>query len=154
MLKIKFNINEFTIIFWGELKENKCWKYISSQSSQFNLCLSVSAPLPFSFQPSLFFVSAFFLFSFSLPSSFLFLFSVGSAPFSSCSFLVQRPFFFFSPLFLFFFLFMRCPFFSPKTFLSPKHFSLQPKTFFSSAQNIFFSAQNISLLLLHVSLFE
>ena len=42
MLKIKSNINEFTIIFfWEDLKENKCWKILCS-SPHF---LSASAPL-------------------------------------------------------------------------------------------------------------
>ena len=77
--------------------------------------------------------------SFLLQCSFLFwsaLFSFFCSPFpvppfSSFCFLVQS-------LFLFFLVHV-FPLFSPKTFLNPKHFSVQPKTFFSSAQNLFFS---------------
>ena len=127
MLKIKSNINEFTIIFfWEDLKENKCWKIIYS-------ALSVQHP-------------------FSVPAL-LFLFL--SAPHTSFSFLFpgQPPLYFFSFLLAFFFFsLVCCPlFFSPKYFFfqpkcfsaqkhffQPKMFLLQPKTFFSSAQNVFF----------------
>ena len=83
--------------------------------------------------------------SFLLQCSFLFwsaLFSFFCSPFpvppfSSFCFLVQS-------LFLFFLVHV-FPLFSPKTFLNPKHFSVQPKTFFSSTQNIFFQPKTFLL---------
>ena len=133
MLKIKFNINEFTIIFLRRFEGKKMnAKESPSASTSFNVplsCFSVSFLLqpPFLLQCLLFaivppfvsflFVSAFFLFPgsvFSAPS--LFLFSVS--------------FFFFSTYLSFLFSSRVALFFNPKTFFfSPKQFSLQPKTF-------------------------
>ena len=129
MLKIKFNINEFTIIFWEELKGNKCWKILCSSP----LFLSASAPHLFSFflfQPFSFFqlqhrcsfppfVSAFsttLLEKFSL--LLLFLFS-SRVPFFS----VQKLFFFSPKCFA---LLSLASFFS--SFFSPYVFKGQPKT--------------------------
>ena len=131
MLKTKFNINEFTIIFffWEDWKEKECSKDLVQPPSLASAFLSVqplfsSAP-PFS---SFLFVSVFFLFS-----GFVF-----NASFVS----VQRLllFLFFLPFFSF--QFTCCPFFQPKNiFFSPKQFSLQPKhvALLSSAPLFFFS---------------
>ena len=111
-------------------------KETPSASTSFSVpvpCFSVSFLLqrPFLFWSALF---SFFCSPFPVP------------PFSSFCFLVQ-------PLFLFFLVHV-LPFFSPKTFLNPKHFSVQPKTFFSLAQNIFFFFQfSHSSLLLFSALF-
>ena len=159
MLKIKFNINKFTIIFLRRFEgknENKRISFSLYQlqrlpSFLFSLCSVQHLPflLSFLFQPFFFFLF-FFLVLFSVP---LFgevqrlLFLLLSA------FLL---FLFFLPFFSF--QFMCCPFFSaqkhffqpktilssaqnlfqfsPKHFFSPKQFSLQPKTFFNSTQNI------------------
>ena len=95
-------------------------KETPSASTSFSVpvsCFSVSFLLQ---RPFLFWSALFSLFC----SPFL------VPPFSSFCFLVQ-------PLFLFFLVHV-LPFFSPKTFLNPKPFSVQPKTFFS-AQNVFAS---------------
>ena len=114
MLKIKFNINEFTIIFWEELKGNKCWKILCSSP----LFLSASAPHLFSF----FLFQPFSFFQLQHRCSF--------PPFVSAfsTTLLEK----FSLLLLFLFS-SRVPFFSVQ-----KH-SFQPKTIFSSAQKHFFS---------------
>ena len=133
--------------FWGDSKENKCWKYISSQSSQFSLCLSVSAPLPFSFstlsflfQHSLFSVSALqrLPFSFCFVSAFFF-YSMPSSVFQFCalpfSFSFSALFFFSSPalLFSFFLSKMCCPSLAQNVGLfSPKRLSFQPNLLFSA----------------------
>ena len=115
MLKIKFNINEFTIIFLRRFERKRMLNRSRSASVQF-----------------------------STPSSFLLLFFLFQCLFfffSFFSFCFQRtPFVSFLPAFLFFSVHV-CPFFQPKTILSSaqKHFFqlrtflLQPKTFFSSA---------------------
>ena len=117
-----FNINEFTVIILRRF-EGKKWTQkkllqplpASASPSLVFQCLFCFSALFFSGQR----FSPFFCSPFPVP------------PFSSFCFLVQ-------PLFLFFLVHV-LPFFSPKTFLNPKHFSVQPKTFFSSAQNLFFS---------------
>ena len=125
--------------FLGDLKENKCWKYILSQSSKFTLCLSVLAPLSFVFQP---FHASLCFFFFCL-SVFLFPGSVFSAPFcfssASFCFFSAPPFVSFLPAFPFL---PRCPqlFFSFNVlpfFQRPKHF-FQPKTIFSCCFSLFY----------------
>ena len=146
MLKTKFNINEFTIIFffWEDWKEKECSKDLVQPPSLASAFLSVqplfsSAP-PFS---SFLFVSVFFLFS-----GFVF-----NASFVS----VQRLllFLFFLPFFSF--QFTCCPFFQPKNIF------FQPKTILSSAQTccsfkfspsflFFFSGQRLHLFFFFFSL--
>ena len=118
MLKIKFNINEFTIFLRRFEGKNEC-KRISFSLYQFQRL------------PSLFF-SLFFA---SAPFSFLqcLLFFSVSEPFLSCSpfFSGQRPFSAFvqCPLFLFC---RRVALLQPKIFIfNPKRFSAQKSLFFS-----------------------
>ena len=144
MLKIKFNINKFTVIFLRRFEGKNERKRISFNLYQlqrlpsflFSLCSVQCLPflLFFLFQP-------FFFFFFSG--------SVFSAPFLG-KFSASLLFLFFLPFFSF--QFTCCPFFSPKTFFfqpktilcsAQKQFSLQPKTFFSLAQNIFFNPKTI-----------
>ena len=126
MLKIKFNTNEFTIIFSEKIGKKK-----NAQKISFSLC---SVQHPFFFSPS------FLLFFFS-----------ASAPFSSSfSFCFQRPLFVsFLPAFLFFSVHV-CPFFQPKNIF------FQPKTILSSAQNLFQLSPHhcFSLFLFCFSLFS
>ena len=100
MLKIKFNINEFKIIFLRRLKEKMNAKESLSASTGFSVPLAC--------------------FSVSFLLQRLFFFSV-----SALFFLLQRPLFF-SPTPHFFFSLDLLPFFfSPKYFFSPKRFSAQ-----------------------------
>ena len=122
MLKIKFNINEFTIIFLRRFEGKNERKRIS-----FSLYQLQRPPLVFQcllcFNPPFCF-SASFLFSlFLFSASFFFCFC--SAPLSFCFYSAPA---LFSPALTFSFLQTCCPFFSPK------HFSAQD-TF--SAQNVF-----------------
>ena len=119
MLKIKFNINEFTIIFSEEIRRKINAENISrlsppSSASIFqfqHLCLSVSALSVFCFSPS--------------APLFFFLFLSSSAPL------------FFLP-FLFWF---SASFFLPSVhvlpFFQPKNIFFRPKQFSFSAQNLF-----------------
>ena len=121
MLKIKFNINEFTIIFLRRFEGKQMLKnYLFSALSLFQPSFSFS----FSTTPFFFFF-CFSLFSISAPLLF---------QSSAC----------FSPFFqrlTFSFLQTCCPFFSPKYFFSPKRVSVQPKRVatLSSAPLCFFS---------------
>ena len=152
MLKIKFNINKFTIIFLRRFEGKNEHKRISFSLYQlqrlpsflFSLCSVQHLPflLFFLFLP-------FFFFSFFSGSIFSAPFWRSLAPlFSSFK---RLSFVSFLPAFLFFSVHVLPFFFSPKTFFlaqnnslfSPKPFSVQPKTFFqpktilSSTQNLF-----------------
>ena len=151
MLKIKFNINEFTIIFLrrfdGKNERKRIFFSVFSASALFSFVLCSGLFLSFLlFQPSsLFLFSA--TFPFSVQCLFFFFFSVSALLFFCFS--VSAPLFlvFCFSLFLSFVqhhfscFFRRVAlFFQPKTILSSaqKHFFqaetflLQPKTFFSS----------------------
>ena len=139
MLKIKFNINKFTIIFfWEDWKENNCWKIICSALSvqlqrrtflySNSLFLSASTPLS----------SAFLFWSTPLSSAFSLLVS---ASFFSCSLHPAPP----TPFLLFVFLFF-LPFFSAFShyvlpFFSP---SVQLKTFFSCFMSLYLNKSSFS----------
>ena len=118
MLKIKFNINEFTIIFWEELKGNKCWKILCS-SPLFLLASTLHLSSFFLFQPFSFFQLQR---RYSFPP-FVSIFSTT---------LLEK----FS-LFLLFLFSSRVPFFSAQKlfFFKPKTF-FQPKTFCSFKFNL------------------
>ena len=124
MLKIKFNINEFTIIFSEKIEKKINAKKLSAQPSLFNFSAT-----PFSV-PALFFfqLQRLFLLLFSSPSAPLFFvlffcfIPLSLAPLSS--FLLDVLPFFYQP---------KNIFFSPKPFFCPKCFCLSPKYFFSSA---------------------
>ena len=122
MLKIKFNINEFKIIFLRRFEGKNERKRISFSLYRLQCPLSC------------------FLVSFLLQPPFLlqrlFFFSV-----SALFFLLQRPFFFSLVPHFFFSLDVLPFFFSPKYFFNPKRFSTQD-TF--SAQNVF-QPKNLSL---------
>ena len=121
MLKIKFNINEFTIIFLRRFEGKQMLK------NQLFSALSLFQPsFSFSFSTTPFF----FFFCFSL-------FSI-SAPLLFQSSACFSPFF---QRLTFSFLQTCCPFFSPKYFFSPKRFSVQPKRLatLTSAPLFFFS---------------
>ena len=140
MLKIKFNINEFTIIFLRRFDGKNERKRISF--SLYQLQRPFSVPVLFLFQFQRFSVVSaappFFNFSFSVsfmlqrPFLFFSFLPWSAAPFSSSLFFLgQRavsPFFF--PALTFLFLLMCCPF--STQVLSPKCFSVQPNTFFFS----------------------
>ena len=125
MLKIKFNINEFTIVFFFLRRlEGKRMLKRSRLASQFSVCLPFcSASVQFS--ASLFFFS----FCFSVFSFFWFRFQ------RLLLFLFNASFYFFSSCL--------CFLFSSRValFFSPKQFSLQPKrvALLSSALLFFFS---------------
>ena len=131
MLKIKFSINEFTIIFFEKIGKKINTEKLSAQPSLFNFSVA-----PFSILALFFFqIQCLFLLLFSSSQHlFLLLFSSPSAP------LFFFLFFCFFPLSLAplsSFLLDVLPF-----FYQPKNIFFQPKTFFTSAQNIFASAQN------------
>ena len=137
MLKIKFNINEFTIVFFfpEKIGRKKNAQKISFSlpvqrlpSFLFSLCSVQRLPFLLFFLFQCFF---FFLVSFSTPPLFLF----------------NASFYFFSSCLSFLFSSRVALFFSPKTFFfSPKQFSLQPKrvALLSSAL-LFFSGQRLLL---------
>ena len=131
MLKIKFNINEFTIIFFSK----KIGRKKNAQKISFSLPVQ---RLP-SFLFSLCSVQRLpFLLFFLFQRFFFFLVSFSAPPFVSIQRLLL--FLFFLPFFSF--QFTCCPFFQPKNiFFSPKQFSLQPKhvALLSSAPLFFFS---------------
>ena len=152
MLKIKFNINKFTIIFFEKIGKKINAKKLSAQPSLFNFnAAPFSAPALFFFQFQCLFLLLFssgqclFLLSFSSPSALLFFFlffyffPLSLAPLSS--FLLDMlPFFyqskniFFSPKHFLL---------QPKTFFQPKTFLPQPKILFQFSPKILFSAQNV-----------
>ena len=115
MLKIKFNTNEFTIIFSEKIGKKK-----NAQKISFSLC-SVQHP---------FFSSCFNVFS-------LFSASIFSAPL--CFFFAPAFSFFFFLVF-FSFQFMCALFFSPKTFFSAQNNSLFRPNVFASVQPLFSSS--------------
>ena len=133
MLKIKSNINEFTIIFSEKIRRKIHAEKLSVQPSLFSTLSLFQPSFSFSFSAAHFF----FFFCFSL-------FWSAPLPFSASLFF----FFSFLPALLFFSVHV-CLAFQPKAILSsaqklffqPKTFLLQPKTFFSSAQNLFFSLE-------------
>ena len=142
MLKIKFNINKFTIIFLRRFEGKNEHKRISFSLYQLQRLPSFLFSL-YSVQHLL------FLLFFLVQPFFLFLFfsgSVFSAPFWR-SLVPPFPsfkclsFVSFLPAFLFFSVHVLPFFFSPKTFFSaqnnslfsPKPFSIQPKTLFFCA---------------------
>ena len=140
MLKIKFNINEFTIIFSEKIGKKINAEKLSAQPSLFNFSAApFSVPALFFFQLQRLFLLLFssgqrlFLLLFSSPSAPLFFFlffcfiPLSLAPLSS--FLLDVLPFFYQP---------KNIFFSPKPFFSPKRFCLSPKYFFSSAQKYYF----------------
>ena len=131
MLKIKFSINEFTIIFFEKIGKKINTEKLSAQPSLFNFSVA-----PFSILALFFFqIQCLFLLLFSSSQRlFLLLFSSPSA----------SPFLLFVFL-LFSFVFSASFFFSSRRvalFLSAQKYFFQPKTFFTSAQNPF-SAQNV-----------
>ena len=127
MLKIKFNINEFTIIFSKKIGKKINAEKLSAQPSLFN------------FNAAFLCSSSLFL-SASVPLSSAFLF--WSAPLSSLVLFTQCPPFLLSVFLLYSFVFSASFFFSSrrvalflsaqKKIFSPKRFLLQPKTFFSA----------------------
>ena len=140
MLKIKFNIKKFTIIFSEKIGKKINSKKLSTQPSLFNFSVKpFSVPALFFFQLQHLFLLLFssgqrlFLLLFSSPSAPLFFFlffcfiPLSLAPLSS--FLLDVLPFFYQP---------KNIFFSPKPFFSPKRFCLTPKYFFSSAQKYYF----------------
>ena len=140
MLKIKFNIKKFTIIFSEKIGKKINSKKLSAQPSLFNFSVKpFSVPALFFFQLQHLFLLLFssgqrlFLLLFSSPSAPLFFFlffcfiPLSLAPLSS--FLLDVLPFFYQP---------KNIFFSPKPFFSPKRFCLSPKYFFSSAQKYYF----------------
>ena len=132
MLKIIFNINEFTIIFSKKIGKKINVEKLSAQPSLFNFSIA-----PFSILALFFFqIQCLFLLLFSSSQRlFLLLFSSPSAP------LFFFLFFCFIPLSLAHlssFLLDVLPFFiSPKIFFSAQPF-FSPKYFFSSAQKYYF----------------
>ena len=156
MLKIKFNINEFTIIFSEKIGKKINAEKLSAQPSLFNFSATpFSVPALFFFQLQRFFlllsllVSASFFCFFSFGQHFfLLLFSSPSAP------LFFFLFFCFIPLSLAhlssflldvlpFFYRPKNIFFSPKPFLLQLKTFFQPKIFFQFSPKILFSAQNV-----------
>ena len=140
MLKIKFNIKKFTIIFSEKIGKKINAEKLSAQPSLFNFSVEpFSVPTLFFFQLQRLFLLLFssgqhlFLLLFSSPSAPLFFFlffcfiPLSLAPLSS--FLLDVLPFFYQP---------KNIFFSPKPFFSPKRFCLSPKYFFSSAQKYYF----------------
>ena len=121
MLKIKFNINEFTIIFSKKIGKKINAEKLSAQPSLFNFnAAPFSVPALFFFQ-----LQCLFLLLFSSGQRlFLLLFSSPSAP-------------------LFFFLFFR---FFPLSLAPLSSFLLDVLPFFLSAQKYFFPTQNLFLL--------
>ena len=149
MLKIKFNINEFTIIFSEKIGKKINAEKLSAQPSLFNFSATpFSVPALFFFQLQRLFLLLFssgqrlFLLLFSSPSAPLFFFlffcfiPLSLAPLSS--FLLDVLPFFYQP---------KNIFFSPKPFLlQPKTFLPQPKILFQFSPIILFSAQNVFAL--------
>ena len=145
MLKIKFNINEFTIIFSEKIGKKINAEKLSTQPSLFNFSAApFSVPALFFFQLQCLFLLLFssgqrlFLLLFSSPNAPLFFFlffcfiPLSLEPLSS--FLLDVLPFFYQP---------KNIFFSPKPFLlQPKTF-FQPKIFFQFSPKILFSAQNV-----------
>ena len=133
MLKIKFNINEFTIIFFEKIGKKINVEKLSAQPFLFNFSATpFSVPALFFFQ----FQCLFLLLFSSGQRLFLLLFSSPSAP------LFFFLFFCFFPLSLAplsSFLLDVLPFFyqSKNIFFSPKHFLLQPKTFLPQPKILF-----------------
>ena len=149
MLKIKFNINEFTIIFSEKIGKKINAEKLSTQPSLFNFSAApFSVPALFFFQLQCLFLLLFssgqrlFLLLFSSPNAPLFFFlffcfiPLSLAPLSS--FLLDVLPFFYQP---------KNIFFSPKPFLlQPKTFLPQPKILFQFSPKILFSAQNVFAL--------
>ena len=152
MLKIKFNINKFTIIFSEKIGKKINAKKLSAQPSLFNFSVEpFSVPALFFFQLQRLFLLLFssgqrlFLLLFSSPSAPLFFFlffcfiPLSLAPLSS--FLLDVLPFFYQPKNIFF---SPKPFLlQPKTFFQPKTFLPQPKILFQFSPKILFSAQNV-----------
>ena len=158
MLKIKFSINEFTIIFFEKIGKKINTEKLSAQPSLFNFSVAPFSILAlFFFQIQCLFLLLFsssqrlLLLLFSSPSAPLFFFlffcffPLSLVPLSS--FLLDVLPFFYKPKNIFFspkpFLLQPKILFQPKTFLpqpkihfqfSPKSFCFNPRYFFSSAQ--------------------
>ena len=148
MLKIKFNINEFTKIFLRRFEGKNERKRISFNLYQFQRplsCFSVSFLLqpPFLLQHLFFFSVSALFFLLQRPLFFLFLFL-----FRRFSFYFSIPFLFFFFFFSsphFFFSFDVLPFFQPKILFQPKTF-FNPRYFFSPkiSPRLWFSASFFS----------
>ena len=163
MLKIKFSINEFTIIFFEKIGKKINTEKLSAQPSLFNFSVA-----PFSILALFFFqIQCLFLLLFSSSQRlFLLLFSSSQRLFLLLFSSPSAPLFFF--LFFCFFPLSLAPlssflldvlpffyqpkniFFSPKPFLlqpkilfQPKTFLPQPKILFQFSPKILFSAQNV-----------
>ena len=158
MLKIKFNINKFTIIFLEKIGKKINAEKLSAQPSLFNFSAApFSVPTLFFFQLQRF---SLLLFS-SGQCLFLLLFLFWSAPLSSLVLFTQCPPFLLSVFLLYSFVFSASFFFSSrrvalfyqpkniffslKPFFSPKRFCLNPKYFFSSAQKYYFQPKTFLL---------
>ena len=150
MLKIKFNINEFTIIFSEKIGKKINAEKLSAQPSLFNFSAApFSVPTLFFFQLQRF---SLLLFS-SGQCLFLLLFLFWSAPLSSLVLFTQHPPFLLFVFLLYSFVFKASFFFSsrhvalflsaqnlfyfsPKPFFSPKTFLLQSKILFQFSPKI------------------
>ena len=142
MLKIKLNLNEFTIIFSEKIGKKINAEKLSAQPSLFNFSAApFSVPTLFFFQLQRF---SLLLFS-SGQCLFLLLFLFWSALLSFLVLFTQRPPFLLFVFLLYSLVFSASFFFSSRRvalFLSAQKYFFQPKTFFTSAQNPF-SAQNV-----------
>ena len=148
MLKIKFNINEFTIIFSEKIGKKINAEKLSAQPSLFNFSAApFSVPALFFFQLQCLFLLLFsssqrlFLLLFSSPNAplffFLFLCFIPLSLKPLSSFLLDMLPFFYQP---------KNIFSSPKPFyFSPKRFCLNPKYFFNSAQKYYFQPKTFLL---------